>query len=151
MNKKAAVLLLTLALIGLSVPSRADRYNRATGDNPARLVAYALHPLGLAVEFVVMRPVHWVVSQPHLDIVFGHESAVEQDGTYFEWKHGNFKPSIAAEKCVPAAEKPAAPAAKAPAAAPAVPKAEGKKGEAAPKGADKTEKAGSCGGCGTKK
>jgi len=37
-----------------------------------RLVAYAIHPVGFALEWLVMRPLHFVVSQPDLERVFGH-------------------------------------------------------------------------------
>ena len=138
MKKKLAVICaLGLGLLS-TVPTNADRYTRAHGDNPMRLVAYVLHPVGLAAEFVVMRPIHWVVSQPNLDIVFGHQPAVEQDGTYFEWRNGNFAPSIAQERnnrvqpMKPAAAKPAA----APAAKKEAPKAAAPKAAEGPKGAD---------------
>src|SRR5690606_26330109 len=78
--------------------SEAHRYRRATNDNPGRLIGYALHPLGVAAEFVVMRPIHWLVSRDYLDVVFGHAAHVTDDGTYFEWSHGDFRPSVAEER-----------------------------------------------------
>lgn len=98
MNKKALIALLALVLISISVPSRADRYNRSQGDNPFKLIAYVLNPIGLVAEYVVMRPIHWMVSQPCADITFGHQVEPEDAGKYFEWTHGDYSPSIVEEK-----------------------------------------------------
>jgi hypothetical protein len=113
MKKSLAVAVMTLALVAMSIPSHAHRYDRAN-DNPARLIGYIAHPVGLALEYAVMRPMHWLVSQPNLDVAFGHHAYVEDDGTYFEWAHANYEPSIAKER---QAAKPAA--AKEPVAQPA--------------------------------
>lgn len=45
-----------------------------------------------------MRPIHWFASQPNLDIIHGHQPSVREDGTYFEWVHGDYTPSIAKER-----------------------------------------------------
>lgn len=87
-----------IAIAAMAVPASADRYRRSTNDNPFRIVGYALHPVGLLIEYSIMRPIHWVVSQPDLDIVFGHQPAPQDDGTYFEWVHGDYSPSIAEER-----------------------------------------------------
>jgi hypothetical protein len=97
MKKTALAGLLIAVVVSLAATAQADRYTRGTSDNPLRLVRYVLHPIGLAAEFLVMRPIHWVVSQPHLDIVFGHKATTFEAETYFEWSHGDFSPSIAAE------------------------------------------------------
>jgi|SRR5581483_11175561 len=41
--------------------------------HPLRLAAYALHPVGYALEWLVTRPIHAVVSQPELERIFGHK------------------------------------------------------------------------------
>jgi len=41
-------------------------------SHPLRLAAYALHPVGFALEWLFTRPLHFVVSNPGLDRVFGH-------------------------------------------------------------------------------
>src|SRR5262245_48485374 len=127
MKKTALIALLVLSLISITGVSHADRYRRATGDNPLRLIAYVLNPIGLGIEFAVMRPIHWVVSQPCCDIIFGHEPHMSEDGTYFEWRQGNWNPSIAEEKRGTApAPKPAAAKPAPKPAAPAKPAAEAK-------------------------
>ena len=42
-------------------------------SHPLRIVAYALNPVGFAVEWLVTRPIHALVSQPELAQVFGHQ------------------------------------------------------------------------------
>jgi hypothetical protein len=42
--------------------------------HPLRLVAYAVHPVGYALEWLLTRPIHAIVSQPELHRVFGHQS-----------------------------------------------------------------------------
>ncbi|MCC6546240.1 hypothetical protein IT570_03640 [Candidatus Sumerlaeota bacterium] len=158
MKKKLVVAFALAAVLAATATSNADRYTRAHGDNPMRILGYVLNPVGLALEYVVMRPIHWVVSQPDMDIVFGHKSAPEQEGTYFEWTHGDFAPSIGEERddraraAKPVTKSAASPAAKAPeskamkAPASKAGKKEMKKEmkKEAPKGADTEAKAGCC-------
>jgi len=57
----------------VSMPVRAsahDAYDDSE-SNPLRLAAYALYPVGFALEWLVMRPIHFVVSQPKLEPVSG--------------------------------------------------------------------------------
>ena len=42
--------------------------------HPLRILAYAVHPVGFALEWLVTRPIHAIVSQPELHRVFGHQS-----------------------------------------------------------------------------
>jgi len=70
---KRLVLSLTL-VVGLVVASDArahDAYDD-TQSHPLRLLAYALHPAGFALEWAFTRPIHFLVSTPGLDRVFGH-------------------------------------------------------------------------------
>jgi hypothetical protein len=63
-----------LALVGMmmvSKPAIASEYED-TQSHPLRVVAYLVHPIGYAFEWVFFRPLHWVVSQPNLEEVFGH-------------------------------------------------------------------------------
>lgn len=41
-------------------------------SHPLRLVAYALHPVGYTLEWLFMRPIHALVSQPELCPIFGY-------------------------------------------------------------------------------
>jgi hypothetical protein len=59
----------------LLVTQPALAYYDEYGDSeshPLRLAAYALHPAGCAIEWLVIRPLHAIVSQPQLAHLFGH-------------------------------------------------------------------------------
>ena len=43
-----------------------------TESNPIRLLAYAINPAGWFLEWTVARPIHFVVSNPQLEPIFGH-------------------------------------------------------------------------------
>ncbi|NQU43265.1 OmpA family protein [bacterium] len=73
MKLKLAALLLGSALLFQLVPVQANDYDRNDTDNPIRLVAYVLHPFGVALEWAVMRPVHWLAHQSGFSYVMGHE------------------------------------------------------------------------------
>jgi len=62
-----------LLLLFITAPALA--YNDGYGDSeshPLRLAAYALHPAGCALEWVVLRPLHAILSHPQLEHLFGH-------------------------------------------------------------------------------
>jgi hypothetical protein len=76
-----------VALMALSTPAAwAHEYDRDDSDHPLRYVAYVVHPVGVAVEYAVLRPIHWLVSQPNLDIIFGHEPREDADYDYMKWE-----------------------------------------------------------------
>ncbi len=51
----------------------ADEYDARRAGHPLRVAAYVLHPLGVALDWLIFRPAHWVGSQPVLRTVFGHD------------------------------------------------------------------------------
>ena len=53
-------------------PGYYDGYDDSQ-SHPLRIVAYAVHPVGYALEWLVTRPIHAIVSQPELERVFGHK------------------------------------------------------------------------------
>lgn len=54
-------------------PGYYDGYDDSQA-HPLRIAAYAIHPVGYALEWLVTRPIHAIVSQPELHRVFGHQS-----------------------------------------------------------------------------
>ncbi|CAN5354672.1 hypothetical protein BH09SUM1_BH09SUM1_25280 [soil metagenome] len=108
MKRKAAITaLLTAISLAFTIPSQANRLRDNDGfDHPLHLVYLVVHPVAIALEYGVERPIHWAISQPNADIWFGHKSHAAEDATYFEWVHGDFAPSIAEEKEVKAATSP---------------------------------------------
>lgn len=67
------MLVVGVTIFSLASPSVAyyDPYDDSQ-SHPLRLVAYALHPVGFALEWLILRPIHALVSQPELEPVFGH-------------------------------------------------------------------------------
>jgi hypothetical protein len=41
--------------------------------HPVRVAAYALHPVGVAIDWVVVRPSVWVVRQEPFRTIFGFQ------------------------------------------------------------------------------
>jgi hypothetical protein len=80
MARLLALLMLVLSL--MVVPARAhDAYDDSQA-HPLRLIAYAVHPVGFALEWLVTRPIHFVFSQPKLEPVFGHGPHSNAFGQY---------------------------------------------------------------------
>lgn len=73
--RRSARVVSGLALAGVllvAAPASADRYDEKTAGHPLRIAAYLLHPVGYAVETLLLRPGHWLVSREPLKTVFGH-------------------------------------------------------------------------------
>lgn len=72
--KRWITLCALLAVLGAAqvrALGQGDEYDETQG-HPLRIAAYLIHPIGFALEWTLLRPFHWVVSQPGLDRVFGH-------------------------------------------------------------------------------
>jgi len=67
-----ATIALAVALVGAPTAARAHDAYDDSESNPLRLAAYGLHPIGFILEWVAMRPLHFLVSNPQLERVFGH-------------------------------------------------------------------------------
>ena len=72
MKRILVSLVLALGILGAGTPAHAHDAYDDSQSHPLRLVAYAVHPLGFAIEWLVTRPIHFVVSHPQLERVFGH-------------------------------------------------------------------------------
>lgn len=72
--RKLMMLAAAMALVGMTsaTPAVADEYDDMQA-HPLRVLAYAIHPVGFAAEWLLTRPLHKLVSQPDLEPVFGHE------------------------------------------------------------------------------
>jgi hypothetical protein len=51
----------------------ADEYEPDSAGHPVRILAYALHPVGVVIDYLIMRPAHWLGSFEPLKTIFGHE------------------------------------------------------------------------------
>ena len=78
-------LLVTTAMVSLFAFTPAARAHDAYDDseaNPLRIVAYAVYPIGFIAEWLVTRPIHFFVSQPQMEPVFGHVPHENPYGNY---------------------------------------------------------------------
>lgn len=75
-----------LALLVVPTAGSAHQYDRDDSDHPLRYVAYVVHPIGIAIEYALLRPIHYMVSQPNMSIIFGHQPCEDEDHDYFEWE-----------------------------------------------------------------
>ena len=51
--------------------------------HPLHLAYYLAHPIGYAAEWLVGRPIHFIISRPQLDQFFGYE-AFDEDQSYYD-------------------------------------------------------------------
>jgi hypothetical protein len=61
-----------VALLASAGAARADEYDPKRAGHPLRIVAYVLHPFGVAVDYLILRPAHWAGSHEPLRTIFGH-------------------------------------------------------------------------------
>ena len=76
----ALALMTTLSL--LPAPVRAHDTYDDSESHPLRMAAYALHPVGWGLEWLVFRPIHFVVSNPRVEHIFGHVPHESPFGAY---------------------------------------------------------------------
>ena len=72
-RRSLAALSLVAGLALVATPAAADEYDARRAGHPLRVVAYVLHPFGVAFDYLLFRPAHWVGSLPVIRTVFGHE------------------------------------------------------------------------------
>lgn len=59
---------------------QADEYEDAF-SNPLRLAYYLIYPVGFTAEWLIMRPLHYLISRPYLSHLFGYRP-IGEDGSY---------------------------------------------------------------------
>lgn len=67
-----AVLVAAALLAGIAPTAMADEYDPETAGNPVRIAAYILHPIGVIIDVLVLRPAHFVVMHEPFKTLFGH-------------------------------------------------------------------------------
>ena len=60
-------------LLSVSLPAAADRYDPQEAGHPVRIAAYIVHPVGVILDLLIFRPIHWIGSHEPLATLFGHE------------------------------------------------------------------------------
>ena len=80
--KQLAMALVVAGLVAVPATGRAHDAYDDSQSHPLRLAAYALHPLGYAAEWLVMRPIHFLVSGDKTERIFGHTPHETPFGDY---------------------------------------------------------------------
>jgi hypothetical protein len=75
-------LALATTVIAAPLTARAHDAYDDSESHPLRLAAYAVSPVGFALEWLVTRPIHFVVSNPQLERIFGHVPHENPFGPY---------------------------------------------------------------------
>ena len=70
-RRSAAVLALLVATA--ATPALADEYEPKRTGHPLRILAYVVHPVGVALDYLIFRPAHWIGSREPFATIFGHE------------------------------------------------------------------------------
>ncbi len=73
---------LITAFMVTAIPASARDYMRGEDDCPVRIIAYAAHPFGVAADYIIARPVHWITKQIHLNKVFGNRDSNYEDKSF---------------------------------------------------------------------
>jgi hypothetical protein len=60
-----------LFLVGAS-PASADGYDPEYSAHPLRIAAYILHPIGVILDVLIVRPAHYIVMHEPFKTLFGH-------------------------------------------------------------------------------
>lgn len=72
-RRSLASLALAAALFVTAVPAFAHDYDRDESDNPFRVIAYVVHPIGVVLEYTITRPIHWLAHRPGMGYIMGHQ------------------------------------------------------------------------------
>jgi hypothetical protein len=61
-----------LGIVLMAAPAGADEHDPQRSGHPLRIIAYAVHPVGVIVDTLIFRPAHWVVHREPFRTLFGH-------------------------------------------------------------------------------
>jgi len=74
-RRRCARWLLGLAVLALLVSARPVRatevYDPKRAGNPVRIAAYIMHPAGVLIDYLIMRPAWWIGSHEPFRTIFG--------------------------------------------------------------------------------
>ncbi len=65
--------LVVLGLVVSAAPARAEHeeYDPKMAGNPVRIAAYIMSPVGVFIDYVIMRPAWWIGSHEPFHTIFG--------------------------------------------------------------------------------
>ncbi len=71
-TRRLLAMVALLASLFFAVPLHADEHDSKSSGHPLRIVAYVVHPVGVILDTLIMRPAHWIGSFEPLKTLFGH-------------------------------------------------------------------------------
>lgn len=71
MTRTALGCALALALVATS--AHADDHRPERAGHPLKVLATLLHPVGVAIDWAIMRPAHWLAEREPVKTLTGHE------------------------------------------------------------------------------
>ncbi len=60
-----------LAMLAAASPAAAEEYDETYSGHPLRVIAYVLHPVGVILDTLIFRPLHWIGSHEPLKTLVG--------------------------------------------------------------------------------
>jgi len=72
-TRRTIALATAIASFALAAPAAADHYDPQEAGHPMRIVAYALHPVGVLLDLLIFRPAYWIGSHEPLATFFGQK------------------------------------------------------------------------------
>ena len=67
----AAGALVAAVLVSFAGVAAAEEYEPSNAGHPLRIAAYALHPVGVIYDYLLLRPAFWVGSHEPFRTLFG--------------------------------------------------------------------------------
>ena len=77
MTARITAAALALVLLASAASAGTTRYNPRRSGHPLRIIAYALHPLGVVADTLVFHPAWWLGTHEPLRTLFGVEIVVD--------------------------------------------------------------------------
>ena len=68
-----------LAFTPVTKGAEAAQYDPKKAGNPVRIAAYILHPVGVLLDYGLMRPCFWIVQREPCSTIFGYERPWQED------------------------------------------------------------------------
>ena len=73
-RRGALVVLAALTMVGASATvAPADEHDSSMAGHPLRILAYVVHPVGVVLDYLLLRPAHWLASHEPIQTLVGHE------------------------------------------------------------------------------
>ena len=70
---RAALVAALVAVLAAPLAAGAEEYDPLEAGHPVRVAAYALHPVGVILDWLIFRPAWWLGQHEPLRTLFGRE------------------------------------------------------------------------------